>query len=689
MVAVGISYSTFQGIILVFRSIASRLMLWFLVIALVPCCAVAFLLNRVSIGAIQELVEGNLRIIADTKAAELDRFALERLHDASNLAQAPGMIETAEYLANAGEKPANKAEWNARKDLYLRGMRSFAEINGYPNIFLLGPEGQLLLELHPGPDIGKTLFTGPLKDSELAGVVDRARTLLQTDLSDYQVYPGAQKATAYTASPILKDGAVLGIIVIELDNDQVFSTFSDYSGLGETGESLVATNVKGAAVFVAPLRSDPAAAFHRRIEIGDKNGAAIQSAVQGQRGYGETLDYRGDKVVSVWTYIPSFRWGLVVKQNTSEAFKLVYKQQLYAAILVALTVFVVSIVALVVASNLSRPIFEAVRVAQSVAEGDLTTQVLVTDRGETGQLQAAIQKMIEYLRSLIGKIQQSSVTLLTTATEISATSRQQGQTMTDFGASTNEAAAAVKQISSTSQELLRTMDEVSQVAVAAAERAISGQGGLEVMDSAMRLLADSTTSIGSKLAVISERARNINVVVTTITKVADQTNLLSINAAIEAEKAGEAGLGFLVVAREIRRLADQTAVATLDIERMVQEMQQSVTAGVMEMDKFSEQVRRGVQEVARVSGQLGEVIHSVQLLTTRFEQVNEGMRAQTAGAEQIRDAMARLSEGAGQTIRSLADFNKATVQLREAVGSLKEDVSWFTLQRESQQVISG
>src|SRR6267142_1952453 len=135
------------------------------------------------------------------------------------------------------------------------------------------------------------------------------------------------------------------------------------------------------------------------------------------------------------------------------------------------------------------------------------------------------------------------------------------------------------------------MDEVSHVAAAAAERAISGQGGLEVMDGAMRLLADSTTSIGSKLAVISERARNINVVVTTITKVADQTNLLSINAAIEAEKAGEAGLGFLVVAREIRRLADQTAVATLDIEQMVRHMQEAVSAGVMEMDKFNEDVR--------------------------------------------------------------------------------------------------
>ncbi len=90
----------------------------------------------------------------------------------------------------------------------------------------------------------------------------------------------------------------------------------------------------------------------------------------------------------------------------------------------------------------------------------------------------------------------------------------------------------------------------------------------------MQRLADATGSISAKLGVVREKASGINSVVTTITKVADQTNLLSINAAIEAEKAGEAGRGFLVVAREIRRLADQTAVATLDIEQMVRRCKQ-------------------------------------------------------------------------------------------------------------------
>ena len=314
-----------------------------------------------------------------------------------------------------------------------------------------------------------------------------------------------------------------------------------------------------------------------------------------------------------------------------------------------------------------------------VASGDLTVTCNGEAPGEAGLLLQAIRKMIQDLRSLIGKIQRSSITLLSTATEIAATSRQQEQAVYDYSASTNQAAAAVNQISATSQELLKTMNEVNQLANQTSRMATTGQQSLSGMDQTMRQLAESTGSISSKLSVISERAANINLVVTTITKVADQTNLLSINAAIEAEKAGEYGLGFLVVAREIRRLADMTAVSTLDIERMVKEMQYSVSAGVMEMDKFSEQVRKVVGEVGQIGGQLGHIIAGAQGLHQRFDQVTEGMRVQSQGADQIREAMSRLSEAANQTSLSIREFNKATERLREAVGGLKDEVSGFTL----------
>jgi methyl-accepting chemotaxis protein WspA len=161
--------------------------------------------------------------------------------------------------------------------------------------------------------------------------------------------------------------------------------------------------------------------------------------------------------------------------------------------------------------------------------------------------------------------------------------------------------------------------------------------------------------------------------------VADQTNLLSLNAAIEAEKAGEAGRGFAVVATEIRRLADQTAVATYDIEQTVKEIQSAVAASVMSMDNFSEQVRRGMQDVQQAGEQMTQIIHQVQTLAPRFVAVGEGMEAQATGAQQISDALTQLTESSQQTVQSLQHSNEAIGGLTEVAETLRGAVSRFRL----------
>jgi methyl-accepting chemotaxis protein WspA len=278
-------------------------------------------------------------------------------------------------------------------------------------------------------------------------------------------------------------------------------------------------------------------------------------------------------------------------------------------------------------------------------------------------------------RSLIARLRASSVSLMSTATQISATSKHQQTAVNNYSASSSQIAAAVKEISATSQELRSTLADVNQTAARSAGLAESGRDGLRDMDATMHQLADATSSISGKLSVIREKANDINLAVTTITKVADQTNLLSVNAAIEAEKAGEYGLGFLVVAREIRRLADQSAVATLDIDQMVRQMQAAVSSGVMEMDKFSEEVRRGVGTVAQTSVHLSQIIEQVQGLSSRIDAVNEGMQAQAQGATQISDAMAHLTDDARQTAASLTEFNSATDGLRQVVSDLRRELT--------------
>jgi methyl-accepting chemotaxis protein WspA len=284
------------------------------------------------------------------------------------------------------------------------------------------------------------------------------------------------------------------------------------------------------------------------------------------------------------------------------------------------------------------------------------------------------------MRALLAKLRGSSVALSSTATQIAATSREQQATINSYSASTTEIAASVREISATSQELLRTMDEVEGLAQRARDAATEGKSGLSEMDEAMKQLSSSTAAISGKLSVIREKAHGINMVVTTITKVADQTNLLSVNAAIEAEKAGEYGLGFLVVAREIRRLADQSAVSTLDIEQMVRHMQSAVSAGVMEMDRFAEEVRKSVSTMQQTGRHFSLIIDHVQLLVERFGIVNEGMKNQSEGARQISEAMAQLTDGAKQTATSLREFNAATESLRRVVDGLREELATSSAQ---------
>jgi methyl-accepting chemotaxis protein WspA len=320
---------------------------------------------------------------------------------------------------------------------------------------------------------------------------------------------------------------------------------------------------------------------------------------------------------------------------------------------------------------------ETVGVAERIAAGDLSATI--APRSDRDALALALGGMIEKLSKLVGEVQRSGIQVNASVNEIAATARQQQATATEIAATTAQVGATSREISATSRELGRTMAEVAAVADQAADLASSGQAGVTRMGETMQHVMDAASAINMRLGVLNEKAGNINQVVTTITKVADQTNLLSLNAAIEAEKAGEYGRGFAVVATEIRRLADQTAVATYDIEQMVKEVQAAVSAGVMGMDKFAEEVRRGMHEIQQVSGQLSAIIEQVQALAPRFEAVSEGMQAQTTGAEQITQALAQLTDSVQQTVESLRQSSQVIDGLNQAAVDMRSGVSRFKL----------
>ena len=668
------------------RSIAARLLFWFLAISLIPCAILTAITTRIATQSLESSARNNLVQIAAAKANELEAYATERVQDGTVLSRAPAVISAVRELTAAALQIVDTKNQQSASADSIRApfaaeafLKYVANSFNYTQLLLLDNAGRILFSLDPSFSTTQSILTGNLAASELAVGWDRSRTLLQSELSGFETYGTNAQPLAFITSPVFDNGRVIGVLAMGIGPERIWKMLSDLTGLGDTGEIVTGQRVGESVLVTIPLRHNLDAAFKFKIPIGAGMGSATQKAASGNRGYGNSTDYRGESVIAAWCYLPSYRWGMNVKQDTSEAFAMMYFQRNLIIGIALVIILGVIVTALIVARSISNPIRTAVRVAKQVAAGDLRVDVGATSDDETGVLLNSIQIMTYDLRTLIASIQVSSVTLIDIATLMKVNGAEQEKVVAQYGSSTSQAVASVKQISATSQELAHTMKDVNAVAANTGIKAQESSANLINMQATMRQLEMTTASFGEKLATIHERTTKINVVVSTMAKVADQTNLLSINAAIEAEKAGKHGLGFLVVASEISRLADQTGKAALDIERMVGEMQYSVAAGVKEMGNFAGQVRGSVKEIGEVSTKLEEIISAVQNISSRFGDVTQGMSAQSQGADQIREAMMRLAQGANQTTESLNNFNTATNDLLGAVGNLKVEVSRFTI----------
>jgi methyl-accepting chemotaxis protein WspA len=328
------------------------------------------------------------------------------------------------------------------------------------------------------------------------------------------------------------------------------------------------------------------------------------------------------------------------------------------------------------------PLNKIINAMKQVIKGDLTQHLEFGRHDEFGLLIKGFNQMVTYLRDLVGQIQKSGIQVTSTITQLAATNKQQEITASEHAATTSEIAASTTEIAATGSHLLKTMKKVNSLTRNAAFAAAEGQEGLNGIDANMVKMEEATGSIVTKLQILNDKASNIAGVVKTINKVADQTNLLSLNAAIEAEKAGEYGSGFAVVANEIRRLADQTAVATFDIAQMVKEVQSAISAAVMGIDKFADDAHTSVKDVRNTSEQLSGVIEQVEVLMPQVESLTDGIEAQTQGAKQISDAIDQLNEAAQQTAESLTQTSDSISQLHSAALGLQEGAALFKVEKD-------
>ncbi|NBS33219.1 MAG: HAMP domain-containing protein [Planctomycetia bacterium] len=360
------------------RSLAVRLLFWFLLISLVPCGLLTAITTRLATQALEETVRERLVQIASARAEQLEAYASERVQDGTTLSRAPTVVSAVSSLravaasADAGQTPsALKQASEAFTDFLSYVTASF----GYRSLLLLDADGLVLCSI--GGDLvpGQVVTEGTLSASELAAGFDRSRTLLQSELGRFEPFGKSGEPVAFVTSPVFADGMVVGVLALGLSPERVWQVLTDTTGLGTTGEFLAAEQLRETARVTVPLRHRPDAAYRLTIPLASNEALGARLASSGNRGYEIFPDYRGEQVAAAWCYLPSYRWGLVAKQDASEAFALVRFQRLVIGGLLIGTLMVVVLVALFVARSISTPIRRAVDLARQVAAGDLRASV--------------------------------------------------------------------------------------------------------------------------------------------------------------------------------------------------------------------------------------------------------------------------------------------------------------------------
>ena len=389
-------------------TIATRLLWAFLVMALVPLSVVTYLTYTISEQSLRAEVTNNLRAIADSKANQIETYARERQRNVTALARMPSIVNAFEPLYQAFHDYGIGAPAYTAVEHALRPFLSdYLAQSGYADVLLISPSGDAIFSVRQGEDLGSNFYTGPNKDTELARVFDRAKNLLVTEVSNFEYYAATNEPAAFIAAPVLQDGEVIGVVVLQMSNQEVYKVVNDATGLGNTGETVVGSRVDNDVVFVTPLRHDPYAAFRRRLPLGSALGLALQQAAQGRQGHGLDLDYRGQQVMAAWQYLPSLRWAMVVKIDAAEAFAPIVKQRHTVLIVGSITLLCVVVGALLVARSISRPIVSLTRVVRFMSGGDLQQEVPVVTNDEIGELSRAFNTMTADLRQIYATIEET------------------------------------------------------------------------------------------------------------------------------------------------------------------------------------------------------------------------------------------------------------------------------------------
>nr|WP_248807414.1 methyl-accepting chemotaxis protein [Pseudomonas sp. MWU13-2100] len=345
----------------------------------------------------------------------------------------------------------------------------------------------------------------------------------------------------------------------------------------------------------------------------------------------------------------------------------------------ALALLVGLVAALVITRLIVAPLRSVILVAQQIAAGDLTGKVEVKRRDEIGQLMLAMQQMGAGLSGIVSGLQAGIEQLATSAHSLSTVTEQTNLEVSTQKEETEQVATAMNQMTATVHDVARNAEEAAQAAQTADDKVDSGQQVVRQSMQRIEQLADSASSASLSIESLSAEIQNIGTVLGVIKSVAEQTNLLALNAAIEAARAGEQGRGFAVVADEVRALAKRTQQSTEEIERLVSALRTAAQASVQQIQSSGELVKLAVSDALQTESALGSIAAAVSLIQQMNQQIAAAAEEQSSVAEEINRSVTSIRASADQSALAMQGNAASSIELAQLGMELKGMVGHFRI----------
>ena len=641
-------------------SLKTKLTLIFLLVGIIPALIITTISTLQSKSRVEYNISQSLEAINQIKKTQIENYFNQKRADIELLALIVPQLE---------------------EDNYDRFFTEYIQKYGYYDVFLINNNGLIYYTQARESDYQTNILKGKYASSNLGDLIKEVKQSKSFSIADYKPYaPSNGEPAAFIAIPV--DGSDT-IVALQLSSEGTNQIMGVREGMGETGESYLVGEDKlmRSDSYLDPEGHSLKASFAGTVTNNGADTEAVNLALNAQHGTKIIKDYNGNNVLSAFDSIKigDFSWIILSEIDESEAFSPVHQTVLFSVISIIVAAIVVVFIGVFFSRKIATPIIVASNFAKKVAAGDLSSNIEVNSHDEVGMLQVALHTMLENLRKMIGELSNVAVQQGSTATELASVTEQTSLAVTEQQAQTIQVAAATTEMTETVKEIASTTASASLLCENIQRMAREGSENNDSTYNALVSLGEATKKSAHEVTELKHNSEKIVNVLGVIKKIADQTNLLALNAAIEAARAGEQGRGFAVVADEVRSLAKSTQESTMEVEVIIEAVVSASNAAVQAMTDNVGQTTQ-VQEIAKkanlINSNVGKAVDEIFDMVVQIATASE---QQATTIDEISRNIGVINMGISETEQAVRDIAQSSSELSRMANGLNDEAQKFSL----------